>query len=186
MEQRKFTVEYTRIDTDDAVDVSFELSEDAEDALFTGIANRLHTRAGNGSFDGHLVHLYKRLAEQQESHPPWIDTSVDRTYDIELTEADYSELSHIIGKQMTHVISPDGADKYEELVSVWRAITAQMLDQDTNQVPNDPDRGEFQHLRHQTVAVYKDSETGERWSHCIGCDTAFANVPDNHECGENE
>lgn len=129
MHEKAFEVRYTELNPDDEYDVSFELTEEAEDALFTGLANMLREHASDGIFYKELIHLYKKLSEQQESHPPWIETDdIDgRTYDLHITSSDYRLLSKIVGEQLQNVLRPDGAQRYRELIDAWESITDQML-----------------------------------------------------------
>lgn len=205
MEEQKFEVEYTVISRDqNSYDVTFELSEDAEEALFTGLADHMANRVENGGFDGELVHLYKMLAGQQESFPPWFETDSDRTYDLEITDSMYSELSRIIGKQLSKVNRTNAAPKYRELVGAWEDITDQIDRQkeidsvhegqiETMQsrldVANvvkehydlpDPETGEFIcFIQQGDVAVY-ENDHGERWYYCTICEQSYSVIGEHH------
>lgn len=201
--EKAFDVTYTVLNDDGQYDVSFELSEEAEDTLFTGLAQRVHDDATDGIFDGETVHLYKKLAEQRESHPPWFEVDHKRTYDLEMTPSEYNTLTTIIGQQLQNVLRPSGADRYRELLDVWEDITDAMLWADEiddyieqshdgrvqatindswGSIP-DPDNGTFMCFIHDnTIAVYENERTGNTWHYCRSCGLSKPSIGGDHEC----
>lgn len=203
---RAFRVEYNDMSMQDGTyDVSFTLTEDAEDLLFRALEQEISDDVRSGTFADQKVHLYKRLAEQSQSHPPWIEANDDaRVYDLVVTEWDYHLLSKIIGSTMSDLLGPDAAGKYEELLSVWNDITDQMRESDTDTYPpeqktfdsviddygqsfiddakiGDTENSTFKCLiRGGDVMVY-ENEDGSMWYECSICHDTF-NVLGDHDC----
>jgi len=205
---RQFEVEYYDTSLRDGTrDVTFELSEDAEDALFSALHREVEENMREGAFPPQKIHLYKRLSEQRTEHPPWIEANGGkRTYDLELSEWDYHLLSKMIGESLSNVLGPDGADRYAELVEVWTEITDQMQPHDGWEQPPeqstlssviteagrktieetaeamDPESGEFQCLVRDGQFRLYENEHGDSWYVCTDCGTNFAEIGDNHDC----
>jgi len=179
MYDRSFTAEYADFGDGAVYDVSFELTEGAEDLLFTGLAEQLYESASDGYFDAHLVHLYHKLSEQYVNHPPWIELeSSVRTYDLELTESDYSKLNDVIGQVIGDMVSVDQHEKFEDLIDAWSEITQSMVDDEPNFV--DPDNGRFvEYTQDDTVIVF-ENEYGEQWYRCTECETMYSEISDDH------
>lgn len=197
MEKKKFEAEYSVFPGDQPeTDVSFTLSEEAEDVLFKGLAKYLHDKAEEGIFEEQAIHLYQRLAYQKSSHPPWFEIDEKRTYDLRMNKGDYRILTDIIGEQIKSVIGVDAADPYLKLIGVWDDITERILiEQDIQEtieeiedeikdegVP-DPDNGEFQcFIYGGSVAVFENDRTGSTWHYCTECGNSYPNIPSTHEC----
>jgi len=128
---RSFDVEYYDPSSRDGTyDVTFRLTEDAEEALFTAMHREVEGNVRNGAFPEQKMHLLKRLADQHSEHPPWIETDGSRrVYDMVLTEYDYHLLTRMIGESLSNVLGPEGSPRYEELVDVWKDVTGQMMSQ---------------------------------------------------------
>lgn len=198
MQEKTFEATYTVVAADDETfDVTFELSQDAEEALFRGLADKIHDQASEGVFDAELIHLYKRLANQQQSHPPWFEVDEDRTYDLALTMSDYSTITEIVGKQLTNVLRPSAADTYEELIDVWSGITQDILiEQELRDLEDelaeeiveypDPDNGEFKCFIHDGKVAVFENDDGDRWYRCNVCETTYAEIGDQHGCLHDE
>lgn len=204
---RRFEVEYYDTSLQDGLcDVTFELSEDAEDALFAALHREIEQNMREGGFPSQKIHLFKRLSEQRTEHPPWIETKgTSRTYDMELSEWDYHLLSKIVGESLSNVLGPAGAPKYEELVDVWKDITMQMEMADPRQPSEqttlssviteagenfieqaaeefNPDNGQFLCLLQDGKIHKYGNDAGDTWYVCTGCDTSFAEIADDHDC----
>jgi hypothetical protein len=195
MHEKTFEIEYIDLREDESHDVSFELSEDAEELLFRGIADKLYDGASEGYFDGQVVHLYKRLSDQRLSHPPWIDIDGPRVYDLELTESEYGILSSIIASNLSTVIGPDKAEDHRELVRVWDDITEQMIEDDEQDHENavlddftggfEPDIGDFigYKVDDMDIARFRDDD-GDEWYRCTRCRVTRPGTGDHHDCDE--
>jgi len=198
---RRFEVEYYDTSLQDGLcDVTFELSEDAEDALFAALHREIEQNMREGGFPSQKIHLFKRLSEQRTEHPPWVETNgVARTYDMELSEWDYHLLTKMIGESLSNVLGPAGAQKYEELVDVWKDITMQMemadigtgseqmtLDSvvDDEREQFNPDNGQFLCLLQDGKIHKYGNDDGDTWYICTKCDTSFAEIDDNHDCSK--
>lgn len=196
MHEKTFEIEYIDYN-DESHDVSFELSKDAEELLFRGIADRLYDDAEDGQLHGQTVHLYKRLADQRQSHPPWIDVDGPRVYDLELSKSDYGALSSMIGSRMSMIMSPEASDAHRELLRVWDDLTEQMVtDEDPshgNAVlddfidPPQSDNGDFVGYRAGEggidIAVF-ENDTGDRWYTCSNCGVTRPGSGAHHDCNE--
>lgn len=183
---RSFEVSYHDTSLrDETRDVSFELTEDAEDALFAAFEREIGEHVRDGTFPDQKVHLFHRLAEQRTEHPPWIEANDGiRTYDLVVSEWDYHLLTRIVGESLSNVLGPEGASRYEELVEVWQDVTEQMLDTETEYEPVDPDNGYFEcFIQDGSVAVYTNEE-GDRWYTCTECEQSFAEIAEDHTCAD--
>jgi hypothetical protein len=186
MEQtsRSFEAEYHDTSLRDGTyDVTFTLSEDAEDALFAAFDREISDHFRDGNMPDQKLHLLRRLCGQRSEHPPWIEAKDGkRTYDLELSEWDYHLLTRIIGESLSNVLGPDGAERYSELVEVWEDVTTQMQTAVAEEVIPEPDNGVFQcHVRDGQFRLYKNAD-GDEWYVCTDCETSFASIGDEHDC----
>lgn len=196
---RRFEVEYYDTSLQDGLcDVTFELSKDAEDALFAALHREIDQNMRGGGFPSQKIHLFKRLSEKRTEHPPWIETNgVSRTYDMELSEWDYHLLTKMIGESLSNVLGPAGVDKYEELVDVWKDITMQMEMADPRQPVTEAGEeiieqasDEFGLDNVQFLCLLQDgkihkygNDAGDTWYVCTECDTSFGELrADDHDC----
>lgn len=162
-------------------DVSFEVTERAEELLFSAFEAEIGDDIVVGTVPSQKIHLFKRIAEQRRSHPPWIDTDTDvRTYDLVITEWDYHLLSRMIGSVMSNIHGPSVADDYKVLQDAWQSITDDMTDDDDGR---DVDMvGQMTISDGSEFNVYEDSRSGARWYVCTECGTSYASVGDEHVC----
>lgn len=188
-------------------DVTFELSEDAEDALFAAFEREIGDHIREGVFPDQKIHLFRRLSKQRTEHPPWIEANGgERTYDVELSEWDYHILSKLIGQSLTNVLGPEGADRYAELVDVWQDITEQM--QPHNGYTQPPEQATLSSLITEAGEQFIEeqaeklepanrrfecfirdgqfrkysNEHGDTWYVCNDCETSFTEIGDDHDC----
>jgi len=201
MEQtnRSFQVEYDDTSLRDGTyDVTFTLSEDAEDALFAAFDREISDHLRNGVMPDQKVHLLRRLCEQQSEHPPWVEANDgERTYDLELSSWDYHLLTKVIGESLSNVLRPSGAERYEELVDIWLDVTEQMqiekeiddiIDEAAADLYGDDDELDICEARfecftaNRNFSVYDDD--GTKWYNCINCHAKFKEPTGLDECPE--
>lgn len=184
---RTFQAEYHDTSLRDGTyDVTFTLNEDAEDALFAAFDREISDHVRDGNMPDQKLHLLRRLCAQRTEHPPWIEARDDeRTYDLELSEWDYHLLTKIIGESLSNVLGPEGANRYDKLVDVWKDVTDQMQNAVTEtESIAEPDNGVFQcHVERDDnkFRLYKNAD-GDQWYVCTDCETSFAEIGDSHEC----
>jgi len=205
---RSFEVAYNDTSLRDGThDVTFELTEDAEDALFAAFDREMGDNIREGVFPDQKMHLFKRLSEQRTEHPPWVEANGGkRTYDVELSEWDYHILSKLIGESLSNVLGPEGADRYAELVDVWQDITEQMQPHNGWTQPPEqatlssviteageafieetaeklnPETGHFECLVQDGQFRLYSNDHGDTWYVCTDCETSFAEIGDDHDC----
>jgi len=202
---REFEVEYYDTShSDGVVDVSFELTKDAEDVLFRALAREIEDDISSGTFPKQKMHLVERLTDQYESHPPWIESNTDvRTYDLEMTEWDYHVITKIIGKSMSNLLGPEASEKYEDLLDAWRKITTDMqvtmelkeiqeeinsdIKEDIkNHLPSNPSNGSYETTitieDGSAFEVYKNERTGDTWYVCTMCRQSYSEIGSEHTC----
>lgn len=199
---RELSVEYYDTSYRDGVfDVTFELTEDAEDVLFRALAREVEDDIVSGTFPKQKMHLVQRLTEQYESHPPWIETENDvRTYDLEMSSWDYHLMAKIIGKSMSNLLNPEASEKYEDLLEAWEKITEDMqIASEVNEIqeelrseitpnPSDPSNGSYETTvtieDGSSFEVYKNERTGATWYVCVDCRQSYAEIGSEHTCQE--
>lgn len=193
MDKETFDAEYvTTSDDETEYDVTFELSKEAEDMLFASLGNLLREDVRMGVFSPEAVRFYKTMADERTQCPPWLDDGGKRTYNVSLTDNQYTCLTRIIGDQLKSVLSIDGTSNCEELVAVWQSITEQIDNQDNDESNKtldefadgieDPENGHFAcFIYDNTVAVF-ENDFGDTWYKCTSCDTMYADIGDEHGC----
>lgn len=186
---------------DGTYDVSFELTEDAEDALFAAFTDELHSHLRDGTFPAQKIHLFQKLSEQRTEHPPWIDTpSGAWTYDLELSEWEYHLISRVVGNSLDNILGPGGADKYEELIDAWKEITQDMQsEQELEELEGEMQQSEIEDYKDFGAPVnsvfkcfvhdgqyrmYEETTTGDKWYICTDCTASFSEIDEEHECPE--
>lgn len=199
MEQtnRLFEVEYHDPSLRDGTyDVTFTLSEDAEDALFAAFDREISDYVRDGILPDQKLHLLRKLSEQRDNHPPWIEVDADeRTYDLELSEWDYHILTTIVGESLSNVLGPEGASRYEELVEIWTEITEQMrIDQEIDEVIDEAaeelrdDEFDYESARFECFTADRNfsvfTNDNVKWYHCLDCKTDVWDRGDHNECPE--
>ena len=193
-ENRSVELSYNDVSLiDGEYDVSFDLTEDAEEALFSSLSHLISEDIDRGVLPEQHIHLYKRLIEQHAKFPPWVD-SIDedyRTYDLKLTTGDYRILTNALSHALTNVLRPAGADTYMELHDAWESITNQMVDQDPHgdddgfiidpETPSDKTFDCF--IRGGEFRKHSSGDGFDEWVECDTCEAIMSKEDiDEHRC----